>query len=230
MTHLQALLSYQEIDSKLLKLDRELAESEEYKAYRKMQKFIKTAPEKLEALDLKASALTAEATQIAKQYEQMQTTLTEFENIDELVENGGDISFYKKKMQEITERLKKLKADAQNLEKSIKETSEEYGALKDKIMSAEKPYKVAMSKYKTFKESQDDERKTVEAKLAEIEKNISAEWLGKYKVKRDAKIFPVVFQTSNGSCLCGSSVPIAYQEKLKDGIECESCHRILFSE
>lgn len=230
MTHLQALLRYQEVDAKLLKLDKALADSDEYKNYRKMQKFIKTAPEKLEALDLKATALTAEASQIAKQYEQMETTLAEFENIDELVENGGDISFYKKKMQEIIERLRKLKSDALSLEKSIKETSEEYTALKEKIMSAEKPYGIAMKKYKAFKESQDEERKQVETSLADLEKSIPENWLTKYKSKRDAKVFPIVFQTQNGVCLCGLDVPIAHKDKLKEGIECDSCHRIIFSE
>lgn len=230
MTHLQALLNYQEVDAKLLKLDRALAESDEYKNYRKMQKFVKTAPEKLEALDLKATALTAEATQIATQYEHMETTLAEFENIDELVENGGDISFYKKKMQEIIERLRKLKADALALEKSIKETSEEYSALKEKIMAAEKPYNVAMKKYKVFKESQDEERKGIESSLAELEKEIPEDWLNKYKAKRDAKVFPIVFKTLNGVCLCGLDVPIAHRDKLKQGVECDSCHRIIFSE
>ncbi len=230
MTHLQALLHYQEVDAKLLKLDRALAESEEYKTYRKMQKFIKTAPEKLEGLDLKASALTAQATQIATQYEQMETTLAEFENIDELVENGGDISFYKKKMQKIIDNLRKLKADAQALEKSIKETSEEYTALKDKIMSAEKPYGVAMKKYKAFKEAQDADRQSIEASLAELKKSIPEEWLQKYNAKRDAKVFPVVFKTANGVCLCGLDVPIAHKDKLQSGVECDSCHRIIFAD
>ena len=230
MTHLQALLQYQGVDAKLLKLDRELAESEEYKAYRKMQKFIKTAPEKLEALDLKAKALTSQAEQISAQYGQLETTLAEFENIDELVENGGDISFYKKKMQEIIERLRKLKTDALALEKSIKETSDEYAALKDKIMAAEKPYAVAMKKYKALKESQEEQRKGVEDALAELEKSIPEDWMGKYKAKRDSKVFPIVFQVTNNVCFCGLDVPIANQGKLKTGTECDSCHRIIFAE
>ena len=230
MTNLQALLQYQGVDAKLLKLDRELAESEEYKAYRKMQKFIKTAPEKLEALDLKATALTAQATQISTQYAQLETTLAEFENIDELVENGGDISFYKKKMQEIIERLRKLKSDALALEKSIKETSEEYTALKEKIMAAEKPYAVAMKKYKALKESQEEQRKEIETSLATLEENISEEWLGKYKAKRESKVFPIVFQVTNNVCFCGLDVPIANRDKLSVGTECDSCHRIIFTE
>ena len=77
----------------------------------------------------------------------------------DLVENGGDVSFYKKKMQEIGERLRKLKAKATSLETDIKDTSAEYAGLKDKIIAAEKPYAVAAKKYKALKESQEEARK-----------------------------------------------------------------------
>lgn len=230
MKHLQALLNYQSVDAKLLKLDKELAESEEYKAYRKMQKFVKTAPEKLEALDLKATALTSLATQISAEYAQLETTLAEFEHIDELVENGGDVSFYKKKMQEIGERLRKLKAKATALETDVKDTSAEYTGLKEKIMAAEKPYQVAAKKYKALKETQEGARKEIADKLAEIEKEIPQEWLGKYQSKRDSKLFPIVFQVTNNVCFCGLDVPIANREQLQVGTECDSCHRIIFSE
>ena len=57
---LQAILKYQEIDRKLFKLENELAESEERKKYAKLRKFLKTAPDKLDALEVKASSLPAE--------------------------------------------------------------------------------------------------------------------------------------------------------------------------
>lgn len=133
-------------------------------------------------------------------------------------------------MQEIIERLRKLKTDAIALEKSIKETSDEYAALKDKIMAAEKPYAVAMKKYKALKESQDEQRKSVEDSLAELEKSIPEDWMGKYKSKRESKVFPIVFQVTNNVCFCGLDVPIANQGKLKAGTECDSCHRIIFAE
>ena len=231
MKHLQALLNYQGVDAKLLKLDRELAESEEYKAYRKLYKYIKTAPEKLEALDLKATALASLATQISEEYAQLEMTLAEFEHIDELVENGGDVSFYKKKMQEIGERLRKLKTKALALETDIKDTNTEYVGLKDKIMAAEKPYQVAAKKYKALKETQETARKEIGEKLSALEKEIPPEWLGKYQSKRDSKLsFPIVFEVTNNVCFCGLDVPIANRERLKVGTECDSCHRIIFSE
>ena len=57
---IQAILHYQEVDRKLFKLENELAESEERKKCVKLQKFLKVAPEKLDALEVKATSLKAE--------------------------------------------------------------------------------------------------------------------------------------------------------------------------
>ena len=45
MSQLQALLSYQQIDQKLFKIDNDLAKSESYQKYAKLRKFLKAAPD-----------------------------------------------------------------------------------------------------------------------------------------------------------------------------------------
>ena len=93
MSQLQAILKYQEIDTKLYTLERELASSEERKEYVKVKKFLETAPEKLDAMEVKANALKTEAAELIKKYEKMEETLQEFEHLDELVTVGADIAF-----------------------------------------------------------------------------------------------------------------------------------------
>ena len=109
MSQLQAILNYQEIDTKLYKLERELAGSEERKEYVKVKKFLDGAPEKLDALEVKAKALRAEADELVKNYERLEETLKDFENLDELVTGGADISFYQKKALSKVEQIKKMK-------------------------------------------------------------------------------------------------------------------------
>ena len=122
MAQVKAILSYQEIDKDLYKLERDLAGCDERKEYVKVKKFLETAPEKLDSLEVKAVALKNEATEISKKYLQTEETLKDFENLDELVNGGADISFYKKKAQSIVEQLKKLKADLNVLTTNIKDT------------------------------------------------------------------------------------------------------------
>ncbi len=234
MAQLQAILNYQEVDAKLYKIERELAGSKERKEYVKVKKYLDAAPEKLEALEVKAKALRAESEGLTKKYEQLEETLKDFENIDELVNEGADISFYQKKVQSIVEKLKKLKADLNALIANIKATDEEYKKLKKQVMSVGEEATKVQKAYKELKAKVDGEKKPYEEQLALLEKEVPAQMLEVYKTKRKEKIFPVVGQIAAGNrCpYCSMELPIAARSKLSGGgwIECENhiCNRILF--
>ncbi len=233
MAQLQAILKYQEIDAKIYKIERELAGSEERKEYAKVKKFLESAPEKLDALEAKARGLRSEADELVKQYTRLEETLKDFDNIDELVTGGADVSFYKKKAQTKVEQLKKMKADLGVLVAAIKATDEEYQKLKKQVLSIEKKAPEVYKKYKELKAAKDAEKKPYEGELSTLEKEISAEMLDAYRTKRKEKIFPVVGQIMGGRCpYCSMDLPIAARSKLSGGgwIECENhiCNRILF--
>ncbi|MBE7086239.1 MAG: hypothetical protein E7366_03710 [Clostridiales bacterium] len=233
MSKLQAILNYQEIDKQLYKLERELASCDERKEYVKVKKFLETAPEKLDALEVKAVSLKNEAVELSKKYLATEETLKDFENLDELVTGGADIAFYKKKAQSIVEQLKKLKADLNALTASIKETDAEYQKLKKQVISAQKQYAEVSEKYKAVKASREDERKAIEKQLAAIAKDVPTEMMEKYQTKRKERIFPVVGALIGDRCpFCSMEPPLAERSKLKGGvtIECDSCHRVIFSE
>lgn len=229
MSQLQAILKYQEIDKRLYKLERELAGSEERKEYVKVKKFLETAPEKLETLETKATALQAEASSLAKKYEQVEGTLRDFENLDELVLGGADIAFYKKKAQSVAEQLKKMKADLNALIANIKATDAEYQKLKKQVISAQKQAPDVSEKYKAVKQAQESERKAIEKELSALTGEIPPEMMTKYQTKRKEKLFPVVGELISGRCpFCSMEPPLAAKSKLAGGIECDNCHRIIF--
>ena len=232
MAQLQAILNYQEVDTKLYKLERDIAGCDERKEYVKVKKFLETAPEKLDSLEVKANSLKAEAANLAKQYEHTEETLKDFEHLDELVTGGADIAFYKKNAQSIVDQLKKIKADMNALVANIKALDAEYQKLKKQVISAQKQYGEVSEKYKAVKASREDERLAIEKELAEIAKEIPAEVLEKYKTKRKERIFPVVGETIGMRCpFCSMEPPLAARNKLSSGatIECDNCHRIIFS-
>lgn len=229
---LQAILNYQEVDAKLFKIERDLAGSEERKEYVKVKKFLETAPEKLDSLEMKAQALKSEAEGLVKKYEQLEDTLGDFDHLDELVTEGADIAFYKKKAQMKVEQLKKMKADLAALVTNIKATDAEYQKLKKMVISAQKQYAEVSEKYKAVKAAKDPEKKALETELAELEKAVSAELLEKYRTKRKEKLFPVVGELMGTRCpFCSMEPPLAARNKLTGGatIECDNCHRIIFS-
>ncbi len=232
MSQLQALLSYQQIDQKLFKIDNDLAKSETYQKYAKLRKFLKAAPEKVDALEAKAAALKAEAAELAKQYEKVEATLGDFENLEELINSGADISFYKKNAQSIVEKLKKLKADITALTANIQATDEEYQTLKKKVKAAQKQYAPAEEEYKAAKKAVEGERNTYQTQLTEAAKSVDESMLARYLTKRkEGTPFPIVGELISGRCpVCGMEPPIAAQGKLTSGIECDSCHRIIFKQ
>lgn len=229
MSKLQAILTYQELDRKLFKLENELAESEERKKYVKLQKFLKTAPEKLDALEVKAVSLQAEAEKLAQKYEQTEATLGDFDNLDELISGGADVSFYKKKAQSVAEQLRKLKAAMNALAEEIKATDAEYQKLKKQVISAQKQYAEASEAYKTVKAKSEAERKAIETELATLQKAVDEGLFARYQTKRKEKLFPVVGELYSGRCpFCSMAPSIEAKSKIAEGIECDTCHRIIF--
>ena len=229
---LQAILKYQETDAKLYKLEREIAGCDERKEYVKFKKFLEAAPEKLDALEVKAAALQSEAAEITQKYNRAEESLNDFEHLDELITGGADIAFYKKKAQALADQLKKLKADLATLTANIKATDEEYKKLKKQVLSAQKQYAEATEKYKAVKAAREPEKKALEAELAKLEKDVSAEMLETYRTKRKEKIFPIVGEMIGTRCpFCSMEPPLAARNKLTGGasIECDNCHRIIFS-
>ena len=232
MSQLQAILSYQEVDKRLNKLERELAGCEERKEYVKYKKFLETAPEKLDALDAKAAGYKAEVAELTKKYEHTEETLKDFEHLDELVTGGADIAFYKKKAQSIVEQLKKIKADLTALAANIKAVDAEYQKLKKQVISAQKQYAEVSEKYKAVKASREAERQEIEGELANLVKEVPEKMLEVYKTKRKERIFPVVGELVGSRCpFCSMEPPLAARNKLTGGatIECDNCHRLIFS-
>lgn len=231
MSQLQAILHYQTIDTKLYKLERALAGCEERKEYMMLKKFLETAPEKLDALEVKAVAFKTEATELAKKYASIEKGLKDFENLDELVTGGADIAFYKKNVQAIVEQLKKVKAELATLTANIKATDEEFKKLKKQVISAQKQYTEAAEKYKAVKTLHEGEKKEIEAELETIAKDIPTDLLDVYKMKRKERVFPVVGELVGNRCpFCSMEPPLAARNQLTNGgkIECDNCHRLIF--
>lgn len=233
MTQVDKLLKYQQTDEKLLALEKEASASEERKNYVQAKTFLTKAPEKLDALDKKAVELNALLSGLNKKYDEISETLSDFDHLDELVDGGADISFYKKNVLQITERLKNIKAEVAALTKAIKDADEEYQAMKKKTIAVQKQYAEYSETYKKYKESKLTEVNAVKKELAVLAKGISSEVMKKYEEKRSERIFPILCPVKSGRCpKCGTELSLAGKEKLSGGnvTECENCHRILYNE
>ena len=233
MAQIEKLLKYQEEDSKLLQIEREAANSEEWKNYSQAKSFLTKAPDKLDAMDARARELQSLLTRLTEKYEEIAETIRDFEHIDELVEGGADISFYKKNVSQISDRLKSVRSEINALVKSVKEADEEYQALKKKTITVQKQYVDYQAAYQEYKKTKLAEMDEVKAELKKLSADISSELMKRYEMKRSERIFPIICAVKNDRCSkCGMELSIIGKEKISGGevTECENCHRFLYKE
>ncbi len=232
MAVLKELLAYQSVDGELRKIEQEISASEERKKFIQAKKFMETAGEKLEAQDKRAQDLKALFEKLTEEFEEINKTISEYADLDELVENGGDIAFYKKSVQSLVDRLRAMKGELSKLAADIEAASEEYKRMKKQTISMQKQYKEYNEKFKEVKNSRAEEVKEINARLEELGAKIPPEILERYKAKRRDKIFPVVVPLNGEFCICGRDFPLAQQGRLSGGgvVECEHCHRFIYKD
>jgi len=231
MQQVEQLLKYQEEDSKLLKIEQDAATSEERKNYSQAKSFLTKAPEKLELLDAKARELSALLEKLNKKYAEIAETLKDFDNLGELVEEGADISFYKKNVTQISDNLKAIKNELNSLTAAVKEADGDYQALKKKTIATQKQYAEYSAVYQEYKKAKLAEMDGIKKELEKLSKNIDPEVFKKYQTKRSERIFPIICAVQNDRCpKCGMELSIVGKEKISVGgvTECDNCHRFLY--
>lgn len=231
MSQIAQLLLYQQKDSELLKIEQEIANSEERKKYVQTQSYLKKASEKLDKLEAQSQGIAAHMEALEKLYAEISETLKDFEHLDELVEEGADLSFYQRNASQIIEKIKSVKAEINGVTALAKDTCEEYQSLKKKVIAAQNQYPELRAAYQDFKKSKQAQTDEITGELEKLAKGIDAEVLRKYQAKRSERIFPIICEIKADRCSkCGIELSIADKEKVAAGkvVECENCHRILY--
>ena len=235
MSKLQELLRYQETDKELRKIEQEIAGSDERKKYVQARKFMEAAKEKLEAQDRRAVDLKNKRDELGARMEELNKALAEYSDLEEMMDDDGAVSFYKKNAQALAEKLRALKNELNKLIAEITSITEEYKKLKSQTIAMQKQYKEYGEKTSDLKKGYEEELKEIKRRLNDIAKNIPAELLEKYDAKRKERVFPVLVPLTQAGtqigCICGVEFSLAQKEKLSGGnvIECEHCRRLVYN-
>lgn len=231
MSQISQLLLYQQKDSELLKIEQEIAGSEERKKFAQTKSYLNKASEKLDKLEAQSQAILTHIDVLNARYAEISETLKDFDHLDDLVEGGADLSFYQRNLSQLIEKIKGLKAEIAALTASAKDTCDEYQTMKKKVITAQKQYPELQTAYKNFKASKQEESDKISKELSKLAKDIDPEVLHKYQSKRSERIFPILCEIKADRCSkCGIELSIADKEKVTAGkvVECENCHRILY--
>ena len=232
MSVLQDLLEYQKVDARLREIEQSISSSDVRRKFVQAKKFMESAREKFEAQDKRAQDLKNLRDDLARRSEEIGRQIAEYADLDEMVDEGGDVSFYKKNAQTLLDRLRALKGELQKLTADISATAEEYERFKKQGVQMQKQYKEYKEKYDALKAEHAEEVKEINARLAAIAGKLPHETLKKYQQKRKERIVPIIVPLSGDRCVCGMDFPLAQQGKLAGGnvVECENCHRFVYKE
>lgn len=230
MSVLNELLEYQKVDGELRKIEQEIASGEEYKKYMQARKFMKSAQDKLDAQDRRAAELKKLRDALIVRCDETAKSIDEYADLDEMVDGGADIGFYKKNVQVLLDKLRAIKSELNKLVADINAVTEEYKKFKEQTIQMQKQYKEYKEKYEAVKNSHADDVKKINARLAAIGKKIPAETLERYSAKRKEKIFPILVPLNGDMCVCGMEFSLSQRGKLDGGnvIECEHCRRFVY--
>ena len=168
MSVLQDLLEYQKVDARLREIEQSISSSDVRRKFIQAKKFMESAREKFEAQDKRAQDLKNLRDDLARRSEEIGRQIAEYADLDEMVDEGGDVSFYKKNAQTLLDRLRALKGELQKLTADISATAEEYERFKKQGVQMQKQYKEYKEKYDALKAEHAEEVKEINAKLAAI--------------------------------------------------------------
>lgn len=231
MSQIEQLLKYQQEDEKLIRIEQETASSDERKKYVQAKNFMTKAPEKLDQMEARCAGLRSRVQRLAASYEELAEALKDFDALDEMMQEGADVAFYKKSALALQEKIKSLKADLNALTAAVKAADEEYKTFKAKVITMQKQYKEAHDIYIEYRAKRKEEMTQIEAELKKLAKSIDPAIFAKYQTKRSERIFPIICKVNGDRCSkCGIELSLAGKENLGSGgvVECENCHRFLY--
>ena len=226
------LLEYQKVDSELREIEVSLKQSEERKKASSAKNFLNGANESISKLDQRAEELVGKYNASLKILSQLEEEANEYEGIADMDED--QLSYVKKKAQNLTEEIGNLTSAIESLSKEIESVLKEFSQLKADVKKAKAQYAEFGPKYNELKASKDGEIQAIKARLKKLEGGIDAEILAKYQQRRGDKIFPVLNEAKEMSkhayCRCGTELSLTEYGNLKNGsiVECDSCHRLLY--
>lgn len=228
---IEQLLKYQDVDAGLRKIETELAGSEARKKAVSAKKYLESVDEMVSKLDVKAAELAHIYEKMQEESKVLSEQREEFIGALEHAEDENALNYLGKKVDELYAKVKSLSQELNRITEAMQAVYKEYAGIRGNIKTAQAQYAENGKIYNELKTSKQDERSRIEGELKELEKNVDAKLMERYKAKRASKIFPIIYEVRGNVCgACNMELPKSVLSGLKNGdvIECDQCGRLLY--
>lgn len=228
---IEQLLTYQQADAKLRKIETELSGSEARKKAMAAKKYLEGVEANVDNLDARAAKLLDVYQKAVAERDRLIEFEAEFESAMKDAANEAELSYLVKKADKVSLEIKALYAKLNKLAEEVQAVMKEYVNIKNTTKAMQAQYAENGKKYNELKASLKDEREAVEKELDGLKKTVDPVLMERYLKKRASKMYPVVYELRDNVCgACNMELSMSEINKLKSGeiIECSQCGRLLY--
>ena len=228
---IEQLLTYQQADAKLRKIETELSGSEARKKAMAAKKYLEGVEANVDNLDARAAKLLDVYQKAVAERDRLIEFEAEFESAMKDAANEAELSYLVKKADKVSLEIKALYAKLNKLAEEVQAVMKEYVNIKNTTKAMQAQYAENGKKYNELKASLKDEKEAVEKELDGLKKAVDPVLMERYLKKRASKMYPVVYELRDNVCgACNMELSMSEINKLKSGeiIECSQCGRLLY--
>ena len=235
---IQQILEYDSLNKSLLKIQKQLAESEAFKNYDNANKLL----QKLTSIFAAENAAAGELMEPIINYEQqLEALIAAFKEISDTMEECVDekeLNYLLKKLSDLNKTLEYMIKNLESAAKEASKLSKEFAENMQKYKAYAQARKKALAEFESIKQSMEKEIKEIQAKIKELVDKMDKSIVQSYDNLRKAKKYPMITPYEKkgkepGTCCgCGMRVDISTDYKIGEQgwAYCPNCTRILYIE
>ncbi len=228
---LKEILQYQKLDASLIKLERELENSETKKVVNKMVDQVRQAQNKLVELEKSANRLLADYERLKQEFEKKRNRLENLKKVDFKTRNENELRENSKDIKQQIASLLSLNKEITALSKKIVTTLDDFNKTKAVGLQAKNRYAESIKNYNSVAGDKTHKVSELRAELKKLEQHIDPKVLNRYKSMRLDHKFPIFVPLVDNACGgCAMSLPTSRLDILNKQkiLECENCHRMIY--
>ena len=228
-----ALLQYQQLDVKLIALDKQFNSHQIVVDYNNANKLLKEAKEQFAKLNKKYIEYNKEFENLLKELNQIQFEINDSENLESTYTSSDEMSYPLSQLYGLEKKLEELEAKASKMKSIIKNIDEELQGVTTQAQKQVGIIKKLAPQYAQGDANRKELAKQIIEKKQALETSIDPELLDKYKTQANSGKTQVVFDTVPGNPMCPACFKhmgnaIDGLQNSGDYITCPECGAILF--
>lgn len=228
---MEKLLEYQKLDTQLFRLQMDMNKNENRKEAQSMASVVRDAQSHILSLEKLAKNLCDDIEKLKEVQNKGVSLVEKYSKQSTQNLSEQELVDLKAKIKQASKQLNELEKRLLSNEQKSKQAIIDFNNTRKKATHARACHQEAKAKFDEFCATKEPEINELKSKMQELEKVINPDLIGKYKAKKQEKIFPVIVPLVENRCGgCRMELPKGAVDVIKEKgkLECPSCRRLIY--